>query len=339
MRAFCTILLTLVSVYTQGQVVSLTEIQTTTEATGISPYAGQTVQTTGIVTSSAEPDNMGYVFIQEQDATQWGGIMLTGSMELADLRIGDRVLVQGTVFENFGFTELTSITELIVTDSNLAVTPIALDPGYFSNSSLLELEKYESMYVQLENGTDSIYIVNPDLGFGDYMIGTDTSNGSNGCRVLAGRQSSTTFSSLNVSYVSDSLYATNSGMMNVPVIVVQTGDAFTSVRGIVAYSYSDFRLLPRNNADFGDVLTSMVGIGTIDISIYPNPTHGNVSIALNSKDRTLIQVTDISGSNVLSKLMPTSNRMEMNLQQLPAGIYFLQAITEEQTTMEKLIKY
>ena len=327
-------LLNAVIAYSQVQV-SITDIQTTT--TGTSPYDGQMVQTIGVVTASAESDNLGFVYIQEPGVTEWGGIPLYGNIGLADLKIGDEVAVQGTVMENFGVTQLSSITSLQVVDSGLTVLPIELDPSHFSTASFLDIEKYEGLFVRLTNGVDSVYVVNPDVGFGDYRIGTDTANINNGCLVLAGRQSSSTSSSLNVSYVTDSVYFDVDGMMNVPLIEVMHGDAFPWVQGVVTYGFSNYRLLPRNNADFGQTSTGLVSSEFKTIAVYPNPSNGQFNIDLSMlHENGLLEVYAMDGRMILSRNVPPS-QLTLNLSEFGTGVYHLRIVTENVVFGQRLV--
>lgn len=309
--------------YSQPQV-TLTEIQTS--ATGPSPYAGQVVQTVGVVTASAEPNNLDYVFIQEQGVTEWGAIHLRWATGLADLKIGDLVEVEGEVVEDFGYTIISAPTSLEVIDSNIVITPLDMDPDVFSSSTNLELEKYESMLVRLVNGTDSVRVVSSDVGFGDYRVGTDVNFPNSGCLVLAGRQTSTSFSSLNVSYVSDTAWATNSGYMNVPPIEVWDGDAFTSITGIVGYGFSDFRLLPRNNADFGDMATGIEDAKELSFSVYPNPTQDRVKIKFKEAFSGVIRLFDPLGKLVSTKEIKEVRSVESTLPE-SKGVYVVQLVT------------
>lgn len=335
MKFFFTLFSIVFSISIQAQIVTISQIQETTDPSGVSPYVWQTVQTTGVVTASAEEGNLGFVFIQEEGATEWGGIQLTGNPDLANLKIGDRVSLQGTVQENSGFTILNTFSEIEILDSNVAISPLDLDPDYFSSASFTDLEKYESMYVQLIKGADSVYVVDPNVGFGDYRIGTDISSASTGCLVLAGRVTSSIISSLNVSYVSDSIYATNSGTMLVPVIEVQTGDAFTSVRGIVTYGFSDYRVIPRNNADFGDVSTRILEIPAGKLLVYPNPSNGSVRIE--NLDSGVITVTNSSGQVVFEKNTVEQVNSELDLSYFDKGIYFVSFTSENKISRAKLV--
>lgn len=334
-KAAILLLLLTAPLWVIGQPVSLTDIQYT--LTGTSSYDGQVVQTTGVVTSSIEADNLGYVNIQEEGVVEWGGIGLYGNADLLNLKIGDRVSVEGTVGESFGLTYLGQITSVVVLDSNVAIQPVELDPAVFSSGSFLELQKYESLYVRLVNGSDSVYVVDADVGFGDYRIGTDIWASDVGCQVLAGRQNSNTYSSLNVSYVSDLFYFDNDGQMNVPAIEVENGDAFPWVQGIVTYGFSDYRLLPRNNADFGSMSTGINEFQHRDLKVYPNPSTGIFNLDLSTINGSgVLEVFAISGRRILSKQVTTADRT-IDLTGFAEGVYMLRITSSDAVYGQRLI--
>lgn len=87
---------------------SIRDIQYTEEASGASPYAGQTVTVTGIVTSEAFRDNG--MFISDPGGGIWSGVYVYDP-PLSPAR-GDCVRITATVFEFYGLTELASVTAL-----------------------------------------------------------------------------------------------------------------------------------------------------------------------------------------------------------------------------------
>lgn len=75
------------------------------------------------------------------------------------------------------------------------------------------------------------------------------------------------------------------------------------------------------------------------ISVYPNPTNGELFIKLNTyKEKPMrIQTTDLSG-NILFELTNTSAEQKINIAQLPTGIYLLRLITDEEIIIKKIIR-
>jgi hypothetical protein len=227
---------------------------------GVSPLANQIVTVEGVVTASAEGDNLDAVFIQQPGPTEWAGIQLTGFglflLEVG-LKIGDLVRVTGTVEESSGMTllRIDTVDDIMILGKG-TVDPLVLDPNIFIKWGWDTTEPYESMLIELRNpdgGDVFVVAVNADgplNNFGEWRIGSNIADTAMGCRILTGRQSSNITSSLNVSYINNEQWASNSGRLNVPPIVVQDGDRFPLVRGIMINHFGHMKLLPRNNADF-----------------------------------------------------------------------------------------
>ena len=260
------------------------DVQYTPFKSGNSGFAGQEVTVSGIVTSSA--NDLGYIFIQQENQLNWAGVMCIGSTTLATLAIGDKVTVTGTVKENFGFTRIEAITS-VAKNGTGTITPIVLVADSFRKYSFTGTEPYEGMLVKfVGNPGSTLKVVNSNAddpsNFAEYRVGPDTTDAGAGCRVIAGRVTSSVYSSLNVSYVNDTIWATISGVMKVAPIVVQKGDAMTSVTGIMDYSFSNCKLMPRNNADFENYVRLNVGVNSNAINLgkvvaYPNPTSNQIN--------------------------------------------------------------
>ncbi len=72
--------------------------------------------------------------------------------------------------------------------------------------------------------------------------------------------------------------------------------------------------------------------------VYPNPGDGTFYIKLNTTENVQsLRVTNIEGRVIYSKVPGTSNLIELDLQNQPAGIYFLKVICRDKEFGEKLI--
>jgi PKD repeat protein len=238
------------------------DIQYTPYANGISPYLDQTVTVEGVVTASLNtemPGDLGYVYIQQENQLNFAGIWLQQGSTLSQLDRGDRVEVEGTVTESFGMTALTDIASINILGTG-SIDPLIVNPDSFSvfNSNQ---EQFEGMLVTLEHPTagERLYVVEQNAdeitsnNYAEYRVGTDQFNPTSGCRVITGRESGS--SSLYVSYVNDSLWATTNGTMMVDPYVIDYGHSLESMTGILYYSFGNMKLLPRNNDDvvgYGD---------------------------------------------------------------------------------------
>ena len=299
-----------------------------------SGYVDKEVTVEGVVSASAEPGNLGSVYIQQEGISRFAGLWVLDHPALAGLAVGNKVSVTGSIDEYFGFTRMENISAVSVIGSG-NIVPVSLSPDPFTNQSLSFTEAYESMLVRFSGSNGKVYVVDENAdapnNFGEYRIGEDLAFSTIGCRVLAGRQSSATFafSSLNVSYVNDSIWATQEGTMNVPVILVETGDEFCSVTGVLHYSFGAIKLLPRNNADF-DTSSCFTGIDWADISeplVYPNPASewANIVIPGESANGGIsVEIYDLRGKMLAFEEFAAAEKSYFfRTDDFSAGSYFL----------------
>ena len=149
------ILLTLVASPAFAQVVSIHNIQYTTDPAGDSPYSGQAgVTTEGIVTAVYYD---GY-FIEDPGGGAWNGLSVHDSNSPS---LGDHVRLTGTVNEYYNLTELRTLTgyEVLSAGNDLPAPKIL-----FSGS--VAQEQWEGVLVRVENVT----VTNGDLGYGEWSV-------------------------------------------------------------------------------------------------------------------------------------------------------------------------
>lgn len=310
---------------------TIRDMQYTPYQNGRSGYDNLVVTLEGVVTASTQPNNLGYVYIQQEGINEWAGLSLFTSPLLNNVQVGQKIRVTGRIRESFGFTRMEEISavEQVGTGS---ITPLTLSPTALASYNFAVNEKYESMLVKLTNpsGGDLFVIdTNADAGagsnFGDYRVGTDLNDPNTGTRVLAGRQTSTTFSSLNVSYINNIRWATQDGNLVATPVVVTLGDKMKSLTGLVYFGFNNLRLLPRNNADFEDYFTvnveKLVG-SSHSIVVYPNPASKAVRILKDGQALTNahVKIFTTNGACVLSNTLSSDN---LPVNRLKPGIYIM----------------
>lgn len=298
-----------------------------------SAYEGDTVSVTGIVTASYQSGDLGFLYIQDPSATEYAGIYVDGGpTSIFSLSRGDEVRVTGVVEENFGFTQIAA-DSVIATSNTGTVSPVVLDP---SNANLFpfsnELEKYESMLLRYENPATSglVWVADPDLGFAEYSIGSGQ-NASVAARILAGRAvAGQAQGSLNVSYLSDTAAYGSNLNSGITPIQVNTNTSMDYVDGILFYAFSNYKLTPRNNADFGNILVSIKDIATsqVNTKLYPNPAQDRVMIQLDEDydfNQLNVEVIDLSGRVVVEHRTAT-HLSSINLSGLDRGMYIVKVM-------------
>jgi hypothetical protein len=155
--------------------------------------------------------------------------------------------------------------------------------------------------------------------------------------VLAGRQSTTAYSSLDAQLVTDTIYASIDGEMNVSPIVVSDTMTFDAIEGILFYGFSNYRLIPRNNNDFiGANLTldsvyvptsplSIVELDQRPLTYYPNPVSDVLTIT--SEQQGTLEMYNAAGRRIFTTTF--NNEAIVNTSALPNGLYILRLRTEQ----------
>ncbi|MFB6112143.1 MAG: metallophosphatase, partial [Halobacteriaceae archaeon] len=123
--------------------VSIQEIQEPEGSSGASPYDGQTVTTTGVVTA-VRSDGAGY-YIQNGTGQYSGVYVYTGGG--VDVSVGDRVRITAPVTEYYGLTEIDVSGDATVEVLGTAEVP---DPTVVETGNVGQ-EAYEGVLVAVEN--------------------------------------------------------------------------------------------------------------------------------------------------------------------------------------------
>ncbi len=313
-----------------------------------SSYAGQDVTLTGIVTATSSSTDLGYVYIQQAGATQWAGLALTQNQSLNSLSRGDQVQVSGTIQESFDMTVMVVNSVNVLSSGNTLPAAVELNPNLFTAYSVANTEPYESMVVKLVGSTGKgVYVVDENAdspsNFAEYRVGSDQFDPAGGCRVLAGRVTSTAFSSLAFSYVNDSIYISDFGVMTVPACIVEVGDTMASLSGIMYHSFGAMKLLPRNNDDAvsysGVNCPNGIGVGLeelLDAStlvVFPNPAREQITLRydLPAAMEAEAVLTDLMGRVVAVKsLVGREGELRFSTLQLPRGTYLMSIRTDKE---------
>ncbi len=139
--------------------VPIYDIQYTTDPSGDSPYKGQVVKTSGIITAINiyKGAQKGY-FIEAAEAA-WNGVYVYDP-DNTSIAIGDSVQVVGTVDEYNNFTEIKTLQEFTKLGSGYTRNPVTVATGDYAN------EKWESVLVKFVNAT----CTNTDLGHGQVEV-------------------------------------------------------------------------------------------------------------------------------------------------------------------------
>lgn len=141
---------------TPNDYVSIYDIQYTTAMSGDSPYIGQTVETSGIVTATYAS---GY-FLQN-GVGPWNGIFVFNTT--INPSQGDEIELTGNVVEFFGLTQISSVSAHTIVSTANPLPAAAVISTQAANN-----EQYESVLVRVENAT----CTNTNAGFGMFRLNT-----------------------------------------------------------------------------------------------------------------------------------------------------------------------
>jgi len=205
-----------------------------------SPWAGQTLpvlDVEGVVTSGLQTYDLGLLAIQ--DGTQpWSGIFVRSSPGIDGLYRGDRIRVtSGTVVEEFGVTYLQNVTYVFLSSGNPLPTPIStLLPDTLGANIFLKTEPYEAMLLRFDNATvTSLNADAPGGPFGEWKFNTTSATASSGLRA------DDLSSDIPFEFSSDS---------------IAVGQVLPFVQGLLYFSFSNYKLVPRNRADIAGFSTN-----------------------------------------------------------------------------------
>ncbi len=149
------------------------DIQHTTnpgqDSTYPSPYEGDDVTVTGIVTANNYSNERFFISMPEGGA--WKGVYIYHNYSL---NIGDEVSVSGEVYEYYGLTEIKSVSNVNVLSSGNVIQPTNITTGQLNS-----MEAYEGVLVTIHNAA----IVETYDQYGNLKIndGTGSARIGTGC--------------------------------------------------------------------------------------------------------------------------------------------------------------
>jgi endonuclease/exonuclease/phosphatase family metal-dependent hydrolase len=203
--------------------IAIAAVQFTTDPSGSSPLDGQLVTVQGIVYARypGEGDPHGS-FAMADAAGPWNGMYVYDSPTA--VAVGDLVTVTGEVDEYYNLTELKPSVgggSVVVNSSgNTPYGPSVVSTAVLATGATTA-ESYEGVFVEVQNVT----VTDDDLGYGEWAV----SDGSGSVRV---------------NDLADYLCP--------PVL----GEVLSAVRGMHTYSFDNFKIEPRSDADIGVALGS-----------------------------------------------------------------------------------
>ncbi|MBE0539349.1 MAG: T9SS type A sorting domain-containing protein [Ignavibacterium sp.] len=309
---------------------------------GYSAYNNYRISLTGVVTADSS-DIPGFgstpLRIYMQDGRgPWSGIQIgtSGAMgtQVLNLVRGDKVTVNGVIRESFDVTRIDSLTSITpISSGNTLPDPEVLATSVIgtSGNNAIGKEQWESVLVQYNNVTITSLSADGTSNFGEIYV----SDGSGNTRVE----------------LEDGHHSYQNGTIPARPILVQLNATFDAIKGVLYYSFSNYKLVPRKNDDFVNYATDVAYENNLpkDFSIsqnYPNPFNPSTTIqyALPKEDMVTLRIYNILGQAV--KTLVNQNQaagtytVTFDASDLTSGIYFysIQAGNYNQVKKMVLIK-
>ncbi len=236
---------------------SIFDIQYTTDPSGNSPYSGQNITVSGVVTGVVRVGNSKGMYFIQDGTGPWNGVYCYDRDRFPDE--GDSVLVSGTVIEYFGLTEISPVSGYQLLKKGARVPdPVILptDSMYTANPNA---EAYEGVLV----ATNKVSVTSLPNSYYEW----DVNDGSGPCTM-------------------DDFLDSLSHMGYTPVI----GDSLIRVQGILhaSFGWKIEPRFPRDIVQFKPVklLSSLPAMGNVNV-----PTQVGIGLDF---DKPLDQSTIIS---------------------------------------------
>ncbi len=308
---------------------------------GYSAYEGFVVTLEGIVTADTSDipgRNNPRIYIQDSTAPYSGIFLYTTNPDhpLRGVRRGDRIRVTGEVDEMFRVTILTNIDENVeVLSSGNEVTPVVLSTADFAMKSAGELpaEQWESMLIEFRNVV--VVDTNADKArgrnFGEFLVAD-----------LDRAQDPRAWMRVETDDGNTSL-TTYKDMPD--RIIPPIGSKFSFLRGIMYYSFGNYKLVPRKDSDYELVVTAVEEVPDFfaQLRIFPNPVRNQViaDFWLHRSGETRVVINDVQGRTVathsLGILPYGAHRYRLTLPNLPSGVYVFQVWQGDQKVGSQLV--
>ncbi|MBT3168605.1 MAG: T9SS type A sorting domain-containing protein [Candidatus Cloacimonetes bacterium] len=252
-----------------------------------SDYDGENVTVEGIVTAT------GFVgeryFISDPDGGAWNGLYIYDSVNTP--AVGDEVEIMGKISEYYGLTELTDVFgfEILSVGNTL---PNAVE---ISTLSLSNSEEYEGVLVKIIDAT--VAAIQDENG--QWFV----NDGSGQCQVDDGF-----------------FYLDDEG------IVLNIGDVWSSITGVVDYSYAEYGLHPRSTDDMvaagGSADENQIDV--VGLNNYPNPFNAKTTISFSMSENTnaSIEIFNLKGQLIEQfNLNSNQNSVTWNAENQASGVY------------------
>jgi hypothetical protein len=255
----------------------------------------------------------------------WSGIQIgtlgTLGTNVLNLKTGDNVTVEGVILESFNVTKIDSVSLLNVTSSNnpLPNAQLLTTGAIGTGDGVVDKEKWESVLIKYSNVlVDSANADGTGL-FGEMFV--DDGSGHTRVELQDG----------NHKYHN----AWDPILIGDPTLIkINKGDRFTELKGIMYFSFSNYKLAPRKDDDFvGYQPTGIENENNLPVQYsftqnYPNPFNPTttISYSIPKAGNVSLKIFNVLGQEVRNPVSGYQNagtyKVTFDASLLTSGVYF-----------------
>jgi hypothetical protein len=333
---------------------NIQDVQYSPFGSGFSAYNNYRVTVSGVVTADTtdlqgDGNQVGRRTYIQNGSGPWSGIWVFGN--LADPLIrGQHVTVSGLIREDNSNTRVDSLTQVVVNSSNnplpepvLISTRTIATTGTGVPNGFVPAEQWEGVLVKYSNVV--VTDVNADgnegpngggnSNFGEIMV-ADTSNVQTRVELQEGNHQYHNLWVAGLDSIAGNIY-------------IRENDRFTELRGVMFYSFGNYKLVPRKGDDFVGYSTDVESDNNLTpeeytlSQNYPNPFNPSTVIeySLPKAGYVKINIYNILGQQVRTLVNMEQNAgrysVRFNAENLPSGIYFYELRIENYQQSKKML--
>jgi len=211
------------------------------------PYAGQTVQTTGIVTADFQTTRKKGFFLQDLvgdgDPATSDGIFIY--YRWVEVDAGDEIVITGQVSEYYSMTQISGVYGRITVLSKGNPLPAPIELKDLPDESIAEAiafwEPLEGMLISVDNAP----VVAATSGYGEFaMLAKDDAKPGSSFYPETQQILLRSLGANNVDYNPERILVDDESLDD--AIVVMPGDRVRRLIGMVDYTYSNYKLQPKS---------------------------------------------------------------------------------------------
>ncbi len=240
-----------------------------------------------VTTSGMVTGKYQYGYFLQDGTGPWNGIYVLDSVNSGSINLGDVVSLKGLVYEYYNLTELKNITNFSVNS-----TGGTLPTPYDVTSATVKSENVEGVLVKITNAD----CLDDNAGYGMWTVNT-TGILADTCKI-------------------------HNLLYQYPTPTIGTNYDIT---GPVYYSYSEYRIEPRDANDV-QIHSGISEVNEQSFGIYPNPVSDVINIS-NIDGIDQLSISNILGETVASYKVNGANT-KINASKLQGGVYFISFIKD-----------